>query len=145
MKRVIAISILFTVLFIASFAFANGIPYTQEDRDRLVRVEAKLEAMEKRFDSLEKQFDSEIKQLREDMNSQFNRLAAIFTALVVFTLGFAIWDRRTMVRPFEDKVKKIEDDIAENRNKLHALIDALKTLSKTDEKVADVLKKFNLL
>ncbi|MBI4688874.1 MAG: hypothetical protein HY754_01160 [Nitrospirae bacterium] len=138
MKKFIAISILFTALLIASFAFAKEIPYTQEDRDRLIRVETKLDAMEKRF-------DSEIKQLREDMNSQFNRLAAIFTALVVFTLGFAIWDRRTMVRPFEDKVKRIEDDISENRTKLHALLDALKSLSKTDEKVAEVLKKFNLL
>ena len=43
------------------------------------------------------------------------------------------------------KVKKIEDDIAENRNKLHTLIETLKTLSKTDEKVSAILKKFNLL
>jgi len=101
----------------------------------------------------------EIKQLREDMNKQFDRVDAQFDRIVNIMLGifgafaamcggtiwFALWDRRTMIRPFEDKVKKIEDDIAENRNKLHTLIEAFKTLSKTDEKVANILKKFNLL
>ncbi|MBM4055826.1 MAG: hypothetical protein FJ264_14425 [Planctomycetes bacterium] len=97
--------------------------------------------------------------LREDMNKQFDRIDKQFDRLVHIMLGifgafatlcggtiwFALWDRRTMIRPFEDKVKKIEDDIAANRNKLHTLIEAFRTLSKTDEKVAAILKKFNLL
>ncbi len=101
----------------------------------------------------------EIKQLREDMNKQFDRIDKQFDRLVNIMLGifgafaamcggtiwFALWDRRTMIRPFEDKVKKIEDDISENRNKLHTLLEAFKTLSKTDEKVANILKKFNLM
>ena len=108
----------------------------------------------------------EIKQLREDMNKQFDRVDAqfdridkqfdrlvnimlgifgAFAAMCGGTIWFALWDRRTMIRPFESKVKKIEDNIAENRNKLHTLIEAFKTLSKTDEKVATILKKFNLL
>jgi len=101
----------------------------------------------------------EIKQLREDMNKQFDRVDAQFDRIVNIMLGifgafaamcggtiwFALWDRRAMIRPFEDKVKKIEDDISENRNKLHTLLEAFKTLSKTDEKVANILKKFNLL
>ncbi|MCL4728364.1 MAG: hypothetical protein KJZ66_13780 [Candidatus Kuenenia stuttgartiensis] len=104
-------------------------------------------------------FREEVKQLREDMNKQFDRIDKQFDRLVHIMLGifgafaalcggtiwFALWDRRTMIRPFEDKVKKIEDDIAANRNKLHTLIDAFRTLSKTDEKVAGILKKFNLL
>ncbi|QII10368.1 exported protein [Candidatus Kuenenia stuttgartiensis] len=104
-------------------------------------------------------FREEVKQLREDMNKQFDRIDKQFDRLIHIMLGifgafaalcggtiwFALWDRRTMIRPFEDKVKKIEDDIAANRNKLHTLIDAFRTLSKTDEKVAGILKKFNLL
>ena len=101
----------------------------------------------------------EIKQLREDMNKQFDRVDAQFDRIVNIMLGifgafaamcggtiwFALWDRRAMIRPFEDKVKKTEDDISENRNKLHPLLEAFKTLSKTDEKVANILKKFHLL
>ncbi len=50
-------------------------------------------------------------QLRQDMNAQFDRLAQLmlgilgaFTALVVVTIGFALWDRRTMIRPFEEGI-----------------------------------------
>jgi len=102
------------------------------------------EDMNKQFDRVDKQFDR--------IDKQFDRLVHImlgifgaFAALCGGTIWFALWDRRTMIRPFEDKVKKIEDDIAANRNKLHTLIDAFRTLSKTDEKVAGILKKFNLL
>jgi hypothetical protein len=86
----------------------------------------------------------EVKQLREDMNKQFDRVDAqfnradaqfdrivnimlgilgAFAAMCGGTIWFALWDRRTMIRPFEDKVKKIEDDISENRNKLHTLLE----------------------
>jgi len=108
---------------------------------------------------LREDMNTQTKQLREDMNtqfgridsqfdridSQFNRMSAIFTALVVSIIGFAIWDRRTMIRPFENKVKDIETEIVQNRNKLHSLIETLRELSKTDEKVAKVLKSFHLL
>ena len=108
----------------------------------------------------------EVKQLREDMAKQFERvdtqfdridkqfdrfvtivlgIIGVFASMCGGTIWFALWDRRSMIRPFENKVKKMEDNIAENRNKLHTLIEAFKTLSKTDEKVAAILKKFNLL
>ena len=53
------------------------------------------------------------------------------------TIGFAIWDRRTMVRPLEDKVKRIEFDIVNDREKLHNLITALKKLAKADSRLAE--------
>lgn len=143
MKRVLTIIGLIVALFIPTLAPAIETAPRISDREiveRLTKVETKLDGVE-----------NQIKQLREDMNaqfnridSQFNRLSAIFTALVVAVIGFAIWDRRTMIRPFETKVKKIEDDIAENRTKLHNMLDAFRTLGKTDEKVAEILKKFNL-
>ena len=47
-------------------------------------------------------------QLREDMNLQFARqfrltlaLLGAFSALVAAIIGFALWDRRTMLRPLE--------------------------------------------
>jgi len=140
MKKTAAINIiiLLTVLFgISNISSAGGIPYIQEDRDRLIRVEAKIEAIDKRFEAIDRRFD--------DMQKQTDRLSAIFTAIVVAVIGFAIWDRRTMIRPFEKKVKVIEDEIAENRSKLHTLLEALRTLSKKNEDVAEVLKRFNLL
>jgi len=78
------------------------------------------------------------------MNLMIGMLGA-FVSLVAVTIGFAIWDRRTMVRPFETKVKQIENDLAENRTRLHALLESLRAVSKTDEKTAEVLRQFNLL
>ena len=99
----------------------------------------------KQIGQLREDTSKQINQLREDMNAQFNRMVAIFTTLVIAIIGFAFWDRRTMIRPFETKVRKIEDEIAENRGTIHSLIDSLRALSKSDEKVAKVLKRFNLL
>ena len=91
-------------------------------------------------------------QLRQDMNAQFDRLSQLmlgilgaFTALVVVTIGFALWDRRTMTRPFEDKVKIVEDELSKNRERLHALLEALRSLGQSDKQLAEVLRQFRLL
>ncbi|MDW7998808.1 MAG: hypothetical protein RMI30_05070, partial [Thermodesulfovibrio sp.] len=61
------------------------------------------------------------------------------------TIGFAIWDRRTMIRPFEIKTKLIEDEIGIEKERLNLVIEAFRNLAKTDEKVAEILKRFNLM
>ena len=65
--------------------------------ERLTKVETKIDAN-----------TATIAQLRQDMNAQFDRLAQLmlgilgaFTVLVAITIGFALWDRRTMLRPLE--------------------------------------------
>ena len=85
--------ILVFVLMLSGNVFAKEVPYTLEDRDRLIRVETEIREMNKRF---EQRFES--------LEKQIDRLAMIFTALVVCVIGFALWDRKTMIRPFEDKV-----------------------------------------
>lgn len=120
----------------------EGIDKGFEDMNR--QFDAMNKAMDNRFEAMDNRF--------EDINKQFDSLVNIFfvilgTFVAMFggTIWFALWDRRTMIRPFEDKVRDTEAEIAENRSKLHSLIDAFRTLSKTDDKVAEVLKKFNLL
>ncbi|MFQ5902031.1 MAG: hypothetical protein ACE5IH_10800 [Thermodesulfobacteriota bacterium] len=110
-----------------------------------------LREMDKRFGSMDKRFGSMDKRF-EAIDSQFDRITNImlgilgaFVVLLSGTIWFALWDRRTMIRPFETRVKVIEEEIASNRTKLHSLLDALRTLSKTDERVGEVLKRFNLL
>ncbi|MBI3301126.1 MAG: hypothetical protein HYZ72_03475, partial [Deltaproteobacteria bacterium] len=68
-----------------------------------------------------------------------------FAALVAATIGFALWDRRTMIRPFESKVREMEEEFSQNRQRLHSLLEAFRTLGQSDEKVAEVLRRFNLL
>ena len=125
--------------------------FREDMNKQFERIDAHFNRIDAQFNRVDTQFGRVDAQFNM-MDKQFDRLVNIMLAIIgVFasmcggTIWFALWDRRSMIRPFESKVKKIEEDIADNRNKLHSLIDTFKTLSKTDEKVATILKKFNLL
>ena len=133
---------------------------TQQLREDMKTETQQLrEDMRTEMQQLRDDMKTEMQQLRDDMNArfvqidaQFNRMFQLtlgilgaFAAIVAATIGFALWDRRTMVRPFEGKVKEIEEELSNNRQRLHALLEALRSLGQTDEKVAEVLKQFQLL
>ena len=114
-------------------AFLTG--FTQEDRDRLIRLEVTMkefkESVDKRFEQIEKRFDQII--------TFMWMIVGIFTAITASTIGFAIWDRRSMIRPFESRVKELEE------GKIDKVISSLRALAETDTKVAEVLRRYNLL
>ncbi len=104
--------------------------------------------MNKRFEMMDKRFA----ELRTDMNKRFEEMlqimlgiVAAFAAIVAVTISFAIWDRRTMVRPFEDKVKSMEDEIASDRRKLHGILEVLRKYARKDERLAELLRSLSLL
>jgi len=133
----------------------RSVPFTLEDRDRILRIEQRLETMEQRFQQIDKRFeqvDKRFEELRADMNARFEQqhntimmLIGVFTAITAATIGFALWDRRTMIRPFETKVKEIETNMDTLKTSNKNLIESLRELAKTDTKLAEVLKQFNLL
>ncbi len=137
--------ILFFILFLtfihAISLYAEEVSFTQEDRERLIRLEVTLqefkEANDKRFE-----------ELREDMNKRFEQMMSflwiitgIFTTLTVGVIGFAFWDRRTVIQ----KAKKDTIEVIEKEGRLRDLIHALRELAKTDPKVETVLRNFHLL
>ena len=86
------------------------------------------------------------------MNHQLDRhfqlilgVLGAFTFMFVSVLGFAVWDRRTMVRPFADKVKILEDDLSAKGHRLDVILDAIRSLGQRDERVAAILKRLHLL
>ncbi len=102
--------------------------------------------------NLREDMNLQSQQLREDVNRQLDRhfqlilgVLAAFTLMFVSILGFAIWDRRTMVRPFADKVKSLEDDLSTKSHRLDVILDALRSLGQRDERVAAILKRLHLL
>lgn len=131
--------------------------------ERLTRVEEGQKALQQemqqlrtdmnmQMQQLRQEVSGQIQQLRTDMNAQFSYVFQLmvgmlgaFAAIVAVTISFALWDRRTMIRPFESKVKAIEEELSQNRQRFHALLEALRMLSQKDKQVADVLKKFDLL
>jgi tetrahydromethanopterin S-methyltransferase subunit G len=140
----------------------RSVPFTLEDRDRILRIEQRLETMEQRFQQIDKRFeqvdkrfeqvDKRFEELRADMNARFEQqhntimmLIGVFTAITAATIGFALWDRRTMIRPFETKVKEIETNMDTLKTSNKNLIESLRELAKTDTRLAEILKQFNLL
>ena len=153
------------MLFVKSIAIAGEVPFTLEDRDRLTRIETKLERfdqvdirftelredMNKRFEQIDKRFeqvDKRFEQVDKRFDQMFNFvwiLATIFTAITAATIGFAVWDRRTMVRPFESKVKQIEERIeGVDKDTVNTLVRVLKEFATMDVKMGNILKKFHL-
>jgi hypothetical protein len=129
--------------------------FTQADRERLIRLEVTMkefkEAVDKRFEVVDKR----IVELREDMNKRFEQidkrfqdmmtflwiLTAIFVTLTLGNIGFAYWDRRTIIRrATDDAVARIEKE-----GKVKDLINAFRELAAKDKNIADILRKFNLL
>ena len=110
---------LMIAVFIVCSPFVKGqSSFTQKDRELLIelRVELRTRMMEidKRFEQIDKrfeQFDKRIEELRSDNNNRFDQmmsfiyiLAGIFAGMTAATISFALWDRKTMIRPFETKV-----------------------------------------
>ena len=129
---------------------------------RFEQIDKRFEQVDKRFEQIDKRFeqvDKRFAELREDMNERFrqvdkrfesmeNLLIAIvgaFAAIVAVAIGFAIWDRRTMIRPFEEKVKSMEDDIMLDRKSLETLFEVLRNYSRKHPDLADILKQFSIL
>ncbi|MBC8485512.1 MAG: hypothetical protein H8D45_05670 [Bacteroidetes bacterium] len=142
MKRFI-ISIVFLISVITVIAQDNyqAVPYTLADRDRLIKVEANVEALEKRIDQMDQSLNNRIDQVEQSLGNRIDRLEDKFDTYftwgfglvlgAIFALfGFIIYDRRTTLAP----VKREQDKV----------IEVLKELSKKDSNIREALKKVAL-
>jgi len=144
MKKIVIF--LFTILMFVQILDAGD--FTQADRERLIRLETTLNMFmkntDKRFEDMRNYMDKRF----DDMNKRFDQLytflwiiVGIFTTLTLSVIGFAYWDRRTIIR----RAKEETIEQLEKEGKLKQLIEAMKELAKSDSKVAEVLRQFNLL
>ena len=138
----------------------NG--FSQKDRELLIRLDTKVaemdkrfvdlrEDMNKRFEQVDKRFEQVDKRFEQvdkrfgEMMSYIGILAALFAAITVGTISFALWDRRSMIRPFESKVADLDKSIMDNKEKYESLITVLKDYASKNKKLADILQQYNLL
>jgi len=103
------------------------VPYTLADRDRAIRTEANMEL---KFESQQRQLD--------DIKTLFYWGFGILITLIIFMLGYMIWDRRTALQPALDKAT---DADAKSTN----LIRALREYSKKHADLADILRTHGIL
>ena len=158
------------ILFVGCVGVSSGQGFEQEDRERLIRLEATLqvfmqqtdkrfaelrEDMNKRFEEMRADVNKRFQEMREDTNKRFEQvdkridqlitflwiLAGIFTALVVAVIAFAYWDRRTIIRRAkEEALKEMEE-----ASRWKTILEALRQIAIKDSNVAEALRRFNLL
>jgi hypothetical protein len=158
MKKIIFYRLFLTILVLfACTTMSNAQTFTQEDRARLIRTETKLEELEKRmvegFEQVDKRFEQVDKRFEqvdkrfEDNFTYMGYLITLFGGMFAAIVAFALWDRRTMIRPFERKVSEIENEILKLKKDKNSgkMLAALRDLAKTDLKLAEILKSHNLL
>ncbi len=114
------------------------------------RFEELREDMNERFRQIDKRFD-QIDKRSEQINRELDRLVNIMVgvfagqvALVVAVIGFAWWDRKTIIRKakeetFEDMEREIKPE------KFRQILNALRERANTDKELAKILKQYGLL
>jgi len=99
-----------------TLAWAQQAGFTQEDRERMVRMEERSLQMEKRLGELHADMNQRFEQMQVATDQRFEQMmltlqiiAAVFTAFFLAMLGYAWWDRRTIIRKArEDTLETLE-------------------------------------
>ncbi|MCX7729218.1 MAG: hypothetical protein N2203_07090 [Bacteroidia bacterium] len=139
-----------------------SMPFTLDDKERLIRMEITLQTSVKqtndRFDQMQTQINSiqnQINSLQNQINSRQNQinslqnflylLAGMMITSVISIVGFILWDRRTFLKPFQHKTESIEEEFLNHKEEQKKLLNALRELAKTNNDIKTVLKQFHLL
>ena len=138
MKKILLVLVVMAITTNALSAYARDVSFTQEDRDRIIRLEIKVEEGQK---SLQRQIDD----LKISTQRQFDNLytlilwgfGILFGGMGIL-IGFVIWDRRTALAPAIKKNKELEErgDLLEK---------ALKEFAKQEPRLAEVLRTMRLM
>ena len=150
MKNIFAI-LFFISLTAGAFAQVQEVPFTLDDRDRIMRTEeqikslrnemnAKFDAVDQRFDAVDQRFDA-VDQRFETMESKFDLLYWLFGilfGLITFLIGYIMWDRRTALFPVQNKTHELDA-------RMMQLESLARAQAKKDPAFAELLKLAGLL
>ena len=99
-----------------SATYSGEVPFTLEDRDRIIKMDERLESQQRQLD---------------DLKTLFYWGFGILFSLMLFLLGFIIWDRRTAMEPVRERTQ--------------SLILTLREYAKEQPKLADILRSYGLM
>ena len=120
---IIAICVIFLPMMLK--AELKEIPFTIDDRDRIIRTEQKIEAVDAKI-------DMKVDGLRSEITTRFDQLfnflwaiIGIFTTMMVSIFGFAFWDRKLSLDPLKrenEKTLSVLRDYAKQQPKLYEIL-----------------------
>lgn len=120
--KLFALIICFAVCFpLVSLAEIREVPFTLDDRDRLIRLEEQYHSLMEQNHSFRNEiiikFDAQQQQINDlknaiiDIRSLFYWGFGILITIMFFLLGYIIWDRRTAISPVREKAFSLEEKI----------------------------------
>ena len=134
MKKMLLIMVVMAIMGNALSAYARDISFTQEDRDRIIRLEEGQKSLQRQVDDLkistQRQFDNLYTLILWGFGILFGGMGML--------MGFVLWDRRTALAPAIKKNKELEErgDLLEK---------ALKEFAKQEPRLAEVLRTMRLM
>jgi hypothetical protein len=141
MQKVIVFVTMIVTLFFLSISYAKEIPFAQDDRDRLIRLETKIEegfkAINQRFEAVNQRIDDLRGELKDIKTFMLWGFGILFGGMGIL-IGFVIWDRRTALTPVTRRTRELEE-----REEL--LEKALKEYAKENPRLAEILKSLKLM
>jgi hypothetical protein len=133
------IYVILALLFIAmvNTSYAKEVPFTLEDRDRLIRVEEGLRSVNQRIDFLQ--------------NIMLGGFGVLFSGMIAL-VGFILWDRRSTLAPVVRKNKELEEELLITQRRTRDLEEreanierALREYAEKDSRLQEILRGFRLL
>ena len=138
MKKIL---VFILVIFVTSSGFSQKeVPFTLDDRDRLIRLETEQKALKSEMNT---KFESQQQQIN-DLKQFFYWGFGIVIALIITLFGYIIWDRRTALYPLMKKVYSLENNLNDVNNKMvevDKIKAALKEMGESDQKIAEILRR----
>ena len=134
MKKILLIMVVMAIMGNALSAYARDISFTQEDRDRIIRLEEGQKSLQRQVDDLkistQRQFDNLYTLILWGFGILFGGMGML--------MGFVLWDRRTALAPAIKKNKELEE-----REEL--LEKALKEFAGQEPRLAEILRTMRLM
>ena len=148
--RLLLFILMFTSVAVNVFSQEQNVevPYTLADRERLVRLEVKMDEMSKnvdyKFDEVNRRFEVIDKRFDKLENAFYGLIYSIFGLIGVF-IAVLVWDRRKTFYPVQQDVMSVREIQKEDHSKVKKLEETLNRLAEKDSKIRDAMKHAGLL
>ncbi len=130
MKTQFFLLLMLLLATLSTFSQVKEVPFTLDDRDRIIRTEEQVNSlrneMNAKFEAVDQRFET------------LNWGIGILVALMLFLLGYIIWDRRTALNPIQAKTIILEE-------RVRKLEYVTKEQAKKDPVFAELLRAAGLL
>lgn len=152
--RICLLIVALLFISIANISYAKEVPFTLEDRERMVRVEVKVK-VEEGLKAVNKKVDGGLRSVNQRIdflqNIMLGGFGVLFSGMIAL-VGFILWDRRSTLAPVVRKNKELEEELLITQRRTRDLEEreanierALREYAEKDSRLQEILRGFRLL